>query len=451
MPEFTAETNSIAEYLDIINEKIDKNWEILNKTYIGIFSFSKITMYNDLMENYDKMISSELVNSMYHNNAVFSANDLEHNYEHFFKNGEDVELFNVVNADSSQIEAIVEAKRGKSFVIQGPPGTGKSQTITNLIAELIHDGKKVLFVSEKKAALDIVYNNLHKVNLDKFCIQIHSDKSVKKQFIDDLYNSLQHTCLNNSQREFTLSKLKENKRKLDNYIALLYKNVDGLNLTIHDVIEKASQYKSKFYNEYKVKNIIEKNLDYLYDATDKLSLYARIDYSENLLFNPWLGFDIDIDINKDELNRRIFTCINHISNIKEKYDKLSEFFEFEWNTFDQLKNNSFYLKFIKDLPCADAKLLIKETREKISKTLSDIYLSLEQINKIENNVLKRFTRSVFEINCVELLEKFLNTYHSSFRVFNSEYKKDINCLKKHLIKPSKIKYSDAVELLNLIK
>ncbi|MFR6424617.1 MAG: AAA domain-containing protein [Oscillospiraceae bacterium] len=67
-----------------------------------------------------------------------------------------IELHSVVDADSSQIEAIEMAKSGKSFVLQGPPGTGKSQTITNIIAECLGDGKKVLFVSEKLAALNVV-------------------------------------------------------------------------------------------------------------------------------------------------------------------------------------------------------------------------------------------------------------------------------------------------------
>ena len=65
-----------------------------------------------------------------------------------------------MDADSSQLEAIYHAKKGHSFVLQGPPGTGKSQTITNIIAECLAEGKKVLFVSEKMAALDVVHNRL---------------------------------------------------------------------------------------------------------------------------------------------------------------------------------------------------------------------------------------------------------------------------------------------------
>ena len=92
-----------------------------------------------------------------------------------------LDLHNVVDADSSQAEAIEMALLGKSFVLQGPPGTGKSQTITNIIAECLLNGKKVLFVSEKLAALNVVYEKLKNVGLEEFCLELHSHKANKKQ------------------------------------------------------------------------------------------------------------------------------------------------------------------------------------------------------------------------------------------------------------------------------
>ena len=79
---------------------------------------------------------------------------------------------------------ISASKSGKSFVLQGPPGTGKSQTITNIIAECLYDGKKVLFVSEKLAALNVVFDKLKQVGLSEFCLELHSHKANKKAVID---------------------------------------------------------------------------------------------------------------------------------------------------------------------------------------------------------------------------------------------------------------------------
>jgi len=91
----------------------------------------------------------------------------------------------VVNIDSSQHRAIDQATKSQVTVIQGPPGTGKSQTITNLIAEALAKGKKVLFVSEKRAALDVVYTRLKQANLTSQAVLIHSSDLNKQS----LYNS----------------------------------------------------------------------------------------------------------------------------------------------------------------------------------------------------------------------------------------------------------------------
>ena len=87
----------------------------------------------------------------------------------------------VVDADSSQAIVIEEARSGRNLVVQGPPGTGKSQTITNAIACAVHNGKKVLFVAEKTAALEVVHDRLRKAGLGALCLEIHSRKANKRE------------------------------------------------------------------------------------------------------------------------------------------------------------------------------------------------------------------------------------------------------------------------------
>lgn len=97
-----------------------------------------------------------------------------------------VEQWNVVSADATQDAAVALARTGRSFIIQGPPGTGKSQTITNLIADYAGRGKRVLFVCEKRAALDVVFHRLGQAGLDKLACIIHDSQEDKKEFIADL-------------------------------------------------------------------------------------------------------------------------------------------------------------------------------------------------------------------------------------------------------------------------
>jgi hypothetical protein len=92
----------------------------------------------------------------------------------------------VVPCDPTQTSAVAWAHTGRSYVIQGPPGTGKSQTITNLIADYVLRGQRVLFICQKRAALDVVYHRLRQSGLHPLCCLIHDSQADKKDFILDL-------------------------------------------------------------------------------------------------------------------------------------------------------------------------------------------------------------------------------------------------------------------------
>ena len=154
LPAFELEDeNSIVSYMDKVERIADqRGWKLLREVNLGLVSFLKISMYHDLEKHEDKALSNPVIRAMCGDEEALPPMNLK------VKNPDSIapsDCYQVLSADSSQQKAVQLSKEGVSFVMQGPPGTGKSQTITNIIAEAMADGKRILFVSEKAAALQL--------------------------------------------------------------------------------------------------------------------------------------------------------------------------------------------------------------------------------------------------------------------------------------------------------
>ena len=161
-------------------------WDVVEQAIIGTFSFNKFILWNDIHNNTDALMESPVVSSLAAG-QVDASLDLDLgagvDLDEKFSAG-DIEL--PIGADSSQLEAIIAALSGKSFVLHGPPGTGKSQTITNIISNALYRGKRVLFVAEKMAALEVVQSRLESIGLGAFCLELHSNKAKKSAVLAQL-------------------------------------------------------------------------------------------------------------------------------------------------------------------------------------------------------------------------------------------------------------------------
>lgn len=160
-----------------------RGWDVIDVSYIGLFSFNQFVMWNDIHSRSEELMNNQIVGSLMQGKLeidtenIINVNDIDDS-DMFSKNAI------LMDADSSQLSAIYSASNGSSFVLHGPPGTGKSQTITNIIASALYNGKSVLFVAEKMAALNVVQSRLEKIGIGDFALELHSNKTKKSDVLN---------------------------------------------------------------------------------------------------------------------------------------------------------------------------------------------------------------------------------------------------------------------------
>lgn len=164
-------------------------WEVEDVACVGFFSFTKYLMWLDL-QNRDELLESPVLRHLVDAPGAALPQEVPEFARDELDDLDPEHVFCPKDADSSQLSAVMAGSLGRSFVLEGPPGTGKSQTITNLIAQSLANGKRVLFVAEKRAALEVVHKRLADVGLAPFCLELHSSKSGPKAVLEQLQVTL---------------------------------------------------------------------------------------------------------------------------------------------------------------------------------------------------------------------------------------------------------------------
>jgi hypothetical protein len=198
IPEFERELPVDASGLDVAQIwrvarsylKDVRGFELTEEVILSNFSFVKYLMWKDLTERAEMLKRNPVVRHLIDTPTAGYGDLADLPDEHRLDNEINPrDLFTPLPADSSQTAAVVAGARGKDFVLFGPPGTGKSQTIANMIIQLMADGKTVLFVSQKTTALEVVRKRLTDVGLGSFCLEVHSAKAQKSSVLTQLKNT----------------------------------------------------------------------------------------------------------------------------------------------------------------------------------------------------------------------------------------------------------------------
>ncbi|WP_407393951.1 DUF3320 domain-containing protein [Methanobrevibacter sp.] len=430
--EFKRYGEVIDHYLASVRRSVSRmdGWNVNTDVALGFFSFTKFVMYNDLnpeawADNVD-LTKNELIQ------AIF--NPAKNDQESFNEEDIDSELeyrtmYQVLDADSSQIAAIQDVKAGRNLVVEGPPGTGKSQTIVNLIAELLAEGKSVLFVSEKMAALDVVKDRLTAVGLGKFVLELHSHKTRRKKFLKDLQKATNVRAQEPLNIDQTIRKLETLRRQLDDYSQIIHKPAFAVNLSpfqLYGMKESADDHFARkdtlmpLVRFESPENVTLKDLDDMKIALENLAeLYQTISKE-----NPWSKCapksllpadlrEIEILINDTLLALDNFLVergrVYDIYGIK-KPDTLNEF-QNSLSAFEIIKSQNAEL--------IDGSIIKSGAWNNNNDDAFRLIKELEKYQKYAP-ALNKFNQSIYQADIDRLIYELHQLSNKKFRFFNNK-------------------------------
>jgi superfamily I DNA and/or RNA helicase len=481
LPLFTEETN-LEEYFSELNSLKPRNlnWKVRRWAVIGVFPSARIAMYKDLDPSNWDFPEHDIVSSLLGGEGS-QAGILPFADEYEIDEPEIEQKVPclISDADSSQFSALVDIADGKNLALEGPPGTGKSQTIVNTIATALALNKKVLFVAEKSAALEVVRTRLEAYGLGEFTLPLQASRSTKEQIMNSIRERIE--MKNPKPAPELQSKIKEFqsiRSKLSKYLTILSSKFKNTDFNVHEILGRCIYLKSYIdslpssldsFNHRALsslkKDTIEKNKTLCKEVETLLKKLSSIDQTWKIIrisnVTPFLAKDI---LKSSKKTSELFFELANIKSSFESYaipqDANTQHLDEYRLCLDNLPQqvNQEDIRFIKNISSNQEIDSIQDFLAACKKWRSD-ELALKQVIK---NDLNDFTLQVLEKLKKIALEENLNTLgDESFE--ESIHKKDLKVQRLQAIisffseleayskELSKLELSDAIVACEVLK
>lgn len=244
LPDLDPEEPNLEIFLSKIERAISAypGWKVRQFITLTNLSFSRLPMWLDLDPKKKGVLpphQNQILRELFGGRSDGDGNEQE-GEEHRRRDAVVPQI--VLDCDSSQYAAIKAVLSGRNLVIQGPPGTGKSQTIANIIAAAMGQGRSVLFVAEKQVALSVVQSRLKKVGLEDYLLELHSAKAGKAQVLESLRDRLKKSIETPGANQTVSSSFREQHAKsesiLNDYIQIVNTDYGQTGLSLHHILWK---------------------------------------------------------------------------------------------------------------------------------------------------------------------------------------------------------------------
>lgn len=470
---------NLEEVLDKIQDAIKEqsSWSISHDAVLDTFNFQNLVIWSDLDKNAELIFGSQfgqILGGELPIDVGLTYDDTEID----LKKLKSRDNLTILESDSSQLEAIYRARNGESFVIQGPPGTGKSQTISNIIAEQLFLGKKVLFVSEKQAALDVVYHKLEQKGLSDFCLIMHNAKQRKSDVREQLQKSLDLTQDKKRISDEALQALEtldQKSESLNLYAEQLHVRYDN-GLTPYFVIGELAKLHDVPDVPFNMPDGFRLNADYddvirkVFDFVESYAI-SFIDDTHHFDVNQWESYTgefsnttrrlveeaigsadmgaakrITSDVKVEGTEEAIDTILNKVGEFNEIFDRIP----FRQADTSEIKSG---IEKIQQLQkkVSDTKEKIAEN-EAASKQIDDdseqkIRQEDTKLKELRKEIKEFYADSFFDLENPNDIHKALsNKYGSMFSRLSGDYRTFIKQL--DVLTTSKMKYGQHIAYLD---
>jgi len=406
------------------------DWRIEPAAHLSLFERPKAAMLNDLEQYAEKIVNHPILRALANDFTAYEPQNFTIPDPRQLDKQHPKSVFQILDADSSQQVVIEAAKSGLSFITQGPPGTGKSQTITNIIAELIAQKKRVLLVAEKPGALEVVARRLRDCGLEDLYLALHEKETAsKKSFSRSLQATverLEQYSVSPSSESF-FEELREDRQILNNYPAQLHQPWDAIEKSAFDLYGDLLKLEREGIPSLKaaIRNIEQWSVAHLRVAKRQLEILEQLEpFFRGIRTTIWAKSQRSLTSSQErvELEENIINfrqgieCEQSIASRAQQLLGLPQ-----PNSQEDIERLQVALSYIVNHPS-----ILPEAWQ--NKNVEDLQCSFTELRNIEadlrehlQTLQKKYSPSLGKVNIPECLKQVQQKYRDYLRILKKGY------------------------------